>query len=163
MKRCPCGYAGTPRCNCTPTAIDRYLRRISGPLLDRIDLRVHVPAVSYAELRPGSPPPPECQSTAQLQAQVEVARAAQTERFGAGSTRLNSTLGPRELRRHCRTDEEADDLLRTSVDDGNLSARGVTRILRVARTMADLRSAERVERIDVLMALKWRVELKTVE
>jgi magnesium chelatase family protein len=151
---CPCGFGGGPHCTCTPLARDRYRQRISGPLLDRIDLRVHVPAVPYAELRDGR----AGLTTADMAAQVAAAREVQRRRFG-GSPRLNATLRPGELRRHCHADAEGERLLEQASVTGRLTARGVGRVLRVARTLADLAGAERVAARHLLEALRWRVDL----
>ncbi len=163
MNPCPCGHGSGPRCQCTPPARDRYQARISGPVLDRIDLRIHVHAVPYADLR--GPATRRCADTATLAAQVAVARARQAARLGPrlGLGRVNATLGPAETERYCAPDPKASLLLETACDAGRLTARGVGRVLRVARTLADLdpTSPDRgVRERDVLQAMRWRVELR---
>ena len=154
MNPCPCGFGSGPRCSCTPLARDRYRGRISGPLLDRIDLRVHVPAVAYRELRDGR----TGLDTAAMAAMVATAREVQRRRFD-GDPRLNATLRPAELRRHCRTDATGEKLLEEAMTSGRLTARGVGRVLRVARTLADLEGADALTPGHLLEALRWRVEL----
>ena len=152
MKLCPCGHGSGPRCSCTPPAIARYLARLSGPLLDRIDLRVHVPAVPYAALRDAKPG----RDTASLAAEVAAARAVQFRRFD-GTPRTNATLTPAEARRHCVLTPAAESVLEQACASGRLSARGVSRVLRVARTIADLSGAASIDREPVLEALRWRM------
>ena len=139
-------------CRCTPVLRERYWRRLSGPLLDRIDLRVYVPPVPFAALRDARPG----LSTEQMAGDVERARSAQAARFGGA--RLNATLRPGELRKWCRTDAISERLLETASASGALSARGVGRVLRVARTIADLAGAESIAEPHVLESLRWRVE-----
>ncbi len=153
MNPCPCGFGSGPRCRCTPLQRDRYSQRLSGPLLDRIDLRVHVPAVAYAELRDARPG----LDTATMAAQVAAARELQRRRFGTAA-RLNASLRPGELRRHCRPDAAGETLLEQASSGGRLTARGVGRVLRVARTLADLAAAESVAAPHLLEAIRWRVE-----
>jgi magnesium chelatase family protein len=142
---CPCGYRGDPRrsCQCVTPQIDRYMSKISGPLLDRIDIQMEVPAVPYRELsasRPGT-------SSHQMREAVLAARAIQERRFGgesaaaAGPTRSNARMTSRQIREFCPLDAAAAELLRAAVNDLGLSARAHDRILRVARTIADLDAA----------------------
>jgi magnesium chelatase family protein len=156
MNPCPCGFGSGPRCGCTPLAVQRYAQRISGPLLDRIDLRVHVPAVPYTALRDAKPG----LTTAEMAADVIAAREVQAVRFG-GSSRLNASLTPGEMGRHCSLDSRAERLLEQAMESGRLSARGVGRVLRVARTVADLACAERLADVHVLEALRWRMDVVT--
>jgi magnesium chelatase family protein len=152
MNPCPCGMGSGPLCRCTPLARERYTARLSGPLLDRIDLRVYVPAVPYAALRDARPG----RGTAEMAAEVERARAAQRARFGGA--RLNASIRPGELRRWCAVDAAGERLLEQASATGRLSARGIGRVLRVARTLADLAGAESIVEAHVLEALRWRVE-----
>jgi len=150
MNPCPCGKSGDPRqsCTCTPLAWKRYRSRISGPLMDRFDLQLEVPAVRVTEVRaPASGP-----TSADLRAQVARARSAQQAR-GA----LNARLSARELRRHAALDAPAEEALRRAVEAGGLSARGMTRVIRVARTIADLAGEARVDRAHVLEAVQYRL------
>src|SRR5262249_8279917 len=136
MNPCPCGYLGDPRrpCKCSPMQIERYIGRISGPLLDRIDLHIEVPAVPFEELAALS----DGTSSQSMRDDVGKARAAQRQRFGHASHRLNSRMTSRQLRKYCALSEEGRGLLRQAMDDLGLSARAHDRILRVARTIADL-------------------------
>lgn len=152
MNPCPCGYAGSPsrRCRCNPVAIDRYAQRLSGPLRDRFDLSVEVPAVPWSDLR--SPVPGE--SSAAVRLRVAHARTRQLSRQG----RPNSRLMGRLLDSACRaTDRRVDALLGRGIRRFGLSARSVTRIRRVARTIADLEGAEHVETRHVAEALQFRM------
>lgn len=150
MNPCPCGKLGDPMtpCTCLPDAIDRYNGRISGPLLDRVDLRVHVPRVPYEALRDGR----ARERSADVRRRVVTARA----RMAARGRRANSELTPPELRRHCSLDGPAEELLGRAVQDRRLSARAYHRILRVARTIADLEESDGVRRDHLASALLLR-------
>ncbi|MCS7051978.1 MAG: ATP-binding protein, partial [Thermomicrobium sp.] len=129
----------------------RYQKRISGPLLDRIDIHLHVPRVEYDKLadhRLGEP-------SAAVRARVQSARAVQLRRFG-DPRRLNSDLTPPELRRYCRLDEAGERLLRTAVERLGLSARAYHRVLKLARTIADLAGEERIAAVHVAEAIQYR-------
>ncbi len=140
MNPCPCGYLGEPtaNCRCSPPEIERYRARISGPLLDRIDLRVSVPAVSSEDLLEETSTADPRLSSAMAAAQVLAARRRQLRRAG----KLNSELAGRELQRFCALDWPARMLLAQLREKFQLSARGVHRVLRVARTVADLENAD---------------------
>jgi len=142
MNPCPCGYLGDPKraCKCSPPQIERYMARVSGPLLDRIDLHIEVPSVPYQELSAKA----DGTSSAVMREQVLRARGVQTRRFGSGVQRLNSRMSSRQLRRYCGLDAEGQGLLQKAMDDLGLSARAHDRILRVARTIADLEGAEHI-------------------
>lgn len=139
MNPCPCGYSTDPdhACTCTPTQIARYRSRLSGPLLDRIDLHVEVPAVPYEELRAG----PGTASAA-LRDRVVAARARQERRYTGTPCRTNADLNGTLLERHCNPGPEGHALMRDAVHRLHLSARAYTRILRLARTIADLEGAD---------------------
>jgi magnesium chelatase family protein len=143
MNPCPCGYLGEPtgNCRCAPPEIARYRARISGPLLDRIDIRVAVPAVTSEELLDDSPADAPRLTSAQAAAQVLAARAIQWHRAG----RLNSDLTGPQLQQYCRLDRAARRLLAQVRARFTLSARGVHRVLRVARTIADLQADLRAD------------------
>jgi magnesium chelatase family protein len=153
MNPCPCGHAGDPAkaCTCSPAAITRYQKRLSGPLLDRIDIHLQVPRVEYEKLadrRPGEP-------SAAVRARVEAARAVQARRFG-DTRKLNSDMGPADVRAYCRLDEAGERLLRAAMQQLNLSARSYHRVLKLARTIADLAGAERIAVAHLAEALQYR-------
>ncbi|HLW67949.1 MAG TPA: YifB family Mg chelatase-like AAA ATPase [Gemmataceae bacterium] len=140
MNPCPCGYMGDPKhvCKCLPMAVEKYMGRVSGPLLDRIDLHIEVPAVPFSELQAGR----DGTSSIGMREQVRKARATQTARFGNES--LNSRMTSRQLRKHCVLNEEGQGLLKSAMEDLGLSARAHDRILKMARTIADLDGAEQI-------------------
>ncbi len=150
MNPCPCGHHGDPgaECTCLPDAIERYRARISGPLLDRIDLRVHVPRVPYDRLRSDDGREP----SAVVRERV---CAARSRMLGRG-VRTNAELGIAGLKRDCRLDADADALLADAMRRRRLSARGYHRLLRVARTAADLDGHDRIAADDVATALLMR-------
>ena len=139
MNPCPCGYSTDPRheCTCSAQAIERYRARLSGPLLDRIDLHIEVPAVTYDELRAENSGP----TSQQMRERVLRARELQSERFKGTSCRTNADLNGALLNEHCRLGSEEHAFLGNAVDALALSARAYTRVLRVARTIADLEGA----------------------
>jgi magnesium chelatase family protein len=152
---CQCGYLGDPvhPCRCGPVVIERYLARISGPLLDRIDMHVRVPALPYRDLADES----AAESSAAIRTRVEAARARQRERFrGRAGVHANAHMSSREVRRHCRQSEEIADTLRLAVERLGLSARGCHRVLKLARTIADLASAEEIAPAFVREAIQYR-------
>jgi magnesium chelatase family protein len=154
MNPCPCGYRSDPRraCNCTPQQVERYLGRISGPLLDRIDLHVEVPAVPFAQLSEAPPGP----TSASLLAQVVAARARQADRFGDRGPGVNGRMTPRQVRKHCTLRPEAQGLLRAAMEELGLSARAHDKVLRVARTMADLDGSDAILPQHVAEAVGYR-------
>jgi magnesium chelatase family protein len=154
MNPCPCGYLGDARhaCKCTPTQIERYMGRVSGPLLDRIDLHIEVPAVPFQELSASA----DGTGSSVMRGQVQRARLAQKHRFGGDGHRLNGRMTSRQMRRHCALDAESQELLKTAMDSLGLSARAHDRILRVARTVADLEGAAEVRAAHVSEAINYR-------
>jgi magnesium chelatase family protein len=150
MNPCPCGYLGHPsgKCRCTPDQIARYRGRISGPLLDRIDLQIEVPSIPADALRNTA----EGEASAVVQARAERARAIQLARQG----KPNALLTPKEIDRHCQPDAEGDALLRQAIARLNLSARAYHRVLKVARTIADLAQAEALASRHVAEAIGYR-------
>jgi magnesium chelatase family protein len=154
MNPCPCGYLGDAKhaCKCTPIQIERYMGRISGPLLDRIDLHIEVPAVPFQELSAGA----DGTSSATMREQVAKARAVQRRRFGPDGHGLNSRMTSRQLRRHCGLDEAGRNLLKQAMEDLGLSARAHDRILRMARTIADLDGGEAIQQAHVIEAINYR-------
>jgi magnesium chelatase family protein len=154
MNPCPCGFLGDGRrpCKCNAPQIDRYMGRVSGPLLDRIDLHIEVPAVPFQELSATA----DGTSSAVMRERVNQARAAQRQRFGGEGQRLNSRMSPRQLRKHCALDTEGKRLLKTAMEDLGLSARAHDRILRVSRTVADLEGSADIEAAHVVEAIGYR-------
>ncbi len=155
MNPCPCGYQGDAahRCHCTPMHIERYLSRISGPLLDRIDIHLEVPAVAYRDL--ASPTPEE--SSAAVRARVEQARQRQRDRFAElPGLHANAHMTAREIRRFCRLTEPVELLLRHAVARLGLSARAYHRVLKIARTIADLAGAAEINVVHVGEAIQYR-------
>jgi magnesium chelatase family protein len=152
MNPCPCGHLGdgTDQCRCSPPILERYRIRVSGPLLDRIDLHVHVPRVPVALL---SADTQGAEPSAAVRERVRAARARQAART---PTVLNARLRARELRRHCRLDDKSQRLLDVACERLGLSARAFTRILRVARTIADLAGETRIHSGHVAEAIQYR-------
>ncbi|MBD5085363.1 MAG: YifB family Mg chelatase-like AAA ATPase [Clostridiales bacterium] len=155
MNPCKCGWYGHPsgRCTCTEQAVRRYLSRLSGPMLDRIDICVDVPSLDYDELSGASAP---AESSEAIRARVNAARAIQTARFGPDGPACNAQMGPKELRTYCKLDESCQQLIRGAYDRLGLTARGYDRILRVARTIADLDGAEDIAVHHLAEALQYR-------
>ncbi|RMF85524.1 MAG: ATP-binding protein, partial [Planctomycetota bacterium] len=154
MNPCPCGYFTDPRkpCKCSAPQIDRYLSRISGPLLERIDIHIEVPAVPINELRTMKPGT----DSATLRAQVEQARQAQRARFDGDPRRSNSRMQSRELRRFARIDQAGERVLRQAVSELGLSARAHDKVLRVARTIADLAGEADISATHLAEAIQYR-------
>ena len=154
MNPCPCGYRSDPRraCHCTPQQVEKYLSKISGPLLDRIDLHVEVPAVPFTQLAEAPPGP----TSAEFLAQVLKARARQTERFGTRGPGVNGRMTPRQVRKYCPLKPEALSLLKAAMEELGLSARAHDKVLRVARTMADLDGADAILPQHVAEAVGYR-------
>jgi magnesium chelatase family protein len=154
MNPCPCGYLGDSRhsCKCSGPQIERYMGRISGPLLDRIDLHIEVPAVPFQELAASA----DGTASTSMREQVLRARRVQQQRFGPDSHRLNARMTSRQLRKYCVLDEEGRELLKQAMDELGLSARAHDRILRVARTVADLEEAAEIRPSHVVEAIGYR-------
>ena len=154
MNPCPCGNFGseTLKCSCTPLQIKRYRERISAPLLDRIDIQVDVDSVSYAALVSEK----EEESGEKVKARVNVARKIQAERFADLPIHTNSEMTEREIRRFCRLDEKSEDFLRKAFERFHLSMRARARIIKVARTIADLDYSERIQFKHLVEAVGFR-------
>ncbi len=154
MNPCPCGFLGDPRrpCRCTPTQIDRYASRLSGPLRDRIDLTVTVSALPAVDLTSTQ----EGEATSAIRSRVEAARQRQRALMSAAEAAVNAHLGPRRLRQVCALDSSGERLLGGAVDRLRLTARSFDRILRVARTIADLDASATVSREHLAEALQYR-------
>ena len=154
MNPCKCGWYGHPsgRCRCSPNEVRRYQSRISGPLLDRIDIIVEVPALEYEELRRKNP----AESSADIRQRVNEARGLQRVRFSGNETMCNAHMGTKELRQFCSLSPEGEELMRDAFDTMGLSARSHDRILRVARTIADLDGAEEIGVEHIAEAIQYR-------
>jgi magnesium chelatase family protein len=155
LNPCPCGYRNDPRreCHCTVPQIERYMAKISGPLLDRIDIHIEVPAVPFKDLSG----PRDGTTSAVMREQVMAARAIQKARFLGSRTRQNALMTTREIRQHCQLSEAGLSLLRTSIQEMGLSARAHDKILRVARTIADLDSSANILPEHLHEAVNYRV------
>ncbi len=154
MNPCPCGFLGDPKkpCKCAPIQIEKYMSRISGPLLDRIDLHIEVPPVPFEDLsKPG-----DGTGSAMMREQVFAARAIQAKRFGGVASGLNGRMTSRQIRTHCVLDADSMGTLKEAMESLGLSARAHDRILRVARTVADLAGSELVTQDHVAEAIGFR-------
>jgi magnesium chelatase family protein len=155
MNPCPCGWHGDPHhsCSCVPLGVQRYLARVSGPLLDRIDIHLEVPAVHYQALtEQGGGEPSEA-----IRERVDRARLVQRERFATRpGIYANAHMAPRDIRAFCRVSEGADTLLRTAITRLGLSARGYHRVLKIARTVADLDGTGELQPKHVSEAIQYR-------
>jgi len=157
MNPCPCGYTGDSarECRCSVPQIQRYRSKISGPLLDRIDIHIEAPSLRIQELRSTQPG----ESSAVIRERCEAARAQQNERFASGgdpSARCNARMSHSDIRRYCEINKEQGDLLQQAMEQLALSARAYDRILKVARTIADLASSDTIETPHLLEAIQYR-------
>lgn len=155
---CPCGFSSDPDrvCSCGPTQIIRYQKKISGPLLDRIDLHVEVPRVKFDKLSSDT----LGESSASIRQRVEEARNIQTERFKDSNIHCNSEMRNAEIRQFCKLDDQSIDLLRAAVTQMHLSARAYNRILKLARTIADLGKSDNIKIDHVAEALQFRAKVE---
>lgn len=153
MNPCPCGYLSDARhtCTCSPAAIRRYRARVSGPLLDRIDIHIEVPTLAYDDLANKK----DGENSAQISQRVNVARQRQLDRF-AGELFCNAQMGPRHIRRHCSLDDAGQSLLEKAMTRLGLSARAYDRILKVARTIADLADDSTIQPQHLAEAIQYR-------
>jgi len=154
MNPCPCGFYGDPvkECTCSSAMVTRYQKRISGPLLDRIDIHVEVPRVEYEKLsddRLGEP-------SAAIRARVAAARERQLRRFEGTKLTCNADMGPAEVRDFCQVDPAGKSLLKAAMQQLQMSARAYHRILKLARTIADLAGSERIETVHLAEAIQYR-------
>ncbi len=157
MNPCPCGYYGDPEraCTCSLGAIQRYRQRISGPLLDRIDLYVEVPRLPYEKLRKLE----AGERSATIRERITAARARQQDRFRGQAPMVNSDMGPAEVRTYCRLDGEGERLMQAAMRQMQLSARGYHRVLKVARTIADLEASAEIRLHHLAEALQYRQQI----
>jgi magnesium chelatase family protein len=154
MNPCPCGFLGDPKrpCKCAPIAIEKYMGRISGPLLDRIDLHIEVPPVPFEDLSKVA----DGTNSATMREQVFRARELQARRFGGGAGRLNGRMTSKQIRTHCKLDDAGQASLKEAMEALGLSARAHDRILRVARTVADLAGSDAITQDHVAEAIGYR-------
>ena len=154
MNPCPCGFYGDPvrECRCSQHQINRYQKRISGPLLDRIDIHLEVPRIDYEQLadrRAG-------EHSAEIRARVEAARAIQSARYAGTGHQTNADMGPKEVQQFARLDEKGEQIIRMAVRQLSLSARAYHRVLKLSRTIADLAGVENIQPQHVAEALQYR-------
>ena len=149
---CRCGYYGTDKCRCTPSQVEQYLHKISGPLLDRVDIHIEVESVAYEELESRQ----KGESSAVMRERVLRARQLQAQRFAGTDIFCNAQMTPAQVDRFCVLDEEGNALLKSVFDRLGMSARGYHRILKVARTVADLDGAEKIGTVHLAEAIQYR-------
>ena len=161
MNPCPCGYFADLKreCRCSPVQVQRYRQRISGPLLDRIDLHIEVPAVEYRDVSSNRPE----ESSKAIRERVSTARRRQHERFSNnGKTTCNARMTAKQLKQYCRLTDDCNELIRIAMSDLNLSARAYDRILKVSRTIADLESSDEIAPEHVSEAIQYRTLDRTL-
>lgn len=151
---CPCGFYGSNarRCRCTPGQIERYLSKISGPLIDRIDMHIDVPSVTFTKLRSKTPHP----DSASIRKEVIKARCIQAKRFGDGRVMTNTRMNHKQVRKFCELDSPSEMLLKQAMTEFGLSARAHDKICKVARTIADLADCETIAPEHIAEAISYR-------
>ena len=154
MNPCRCGWRGHPsgKCTCSARDVERYVEKISGPLLDRMDLHVNVPSVEYEAMRRKSQP----ESSAEVKARVDTARALQAKRFAGTDVTCNAGMPASMVAEYCRLDAAGEALMKNAFARMSLSARSHDRILRVARTIADLDGEENISAVHLAEAIQYR-------
>ena len=155
MNPCPCGYLGHPtkECACTPLQVHKYRAKISGPLLDRIDLHIQLSAIKYADWEAI----PKGESSQAIAVRALKAINIQRERFAVSKTRANAFMGISEIRKYCRVPQGASAVLETAMNKLGFSARSLDKILKISRTIADLEGAADIKREHVIEAVQYRV------
>jgi magnesium chelatase family protein len=152
---CPCGYFGDLKreCRCSPNQVQKYRQRISGPLLDRIDIHIEVPAVQYREISSNEPG----EASHAIRGRIENARNIQHERFrGKAKTSCNARMTTKHIKTFCQLDEAGQELIKMAMTELNFSARAYDRILKVARTIADLDTQENIQSQHISEAIQYR-------
>jgi len=151
---CVCGFLTDPQkeCTCTPLQIQRYRSKVSGPLLDRIDIQVEVPGLRYQELASKD----AGESSDVIRKRVNAARTIQLQRFNKTKIHANAQMGAKDIKRRCAVKEDAEKLLETAINKLGLSARAYSRVLKVGRTIADLAGAENIEASHTAEAIQYR-------
>jgi magnesium chelatase family protein len=154
MNPCPCGYYTDPKkaCRCNPTKIANYMGKISGPLLDRIDIHIELPSIKYKELSDTK----DAESSSMIKARVEKARAIQRERFKPEGIFYNAQMNTGLIKKYCLLEGEAKELLRLAMTELGLSARAYDKILKVSRTIADLAGSEDIRQEHLAEAVQYR-------
>src|ERR1051325_379591 len=155
-KPCPCGFWNDPtrECRCSPLQIQRYVGRISGPLLDRIDIHIDVPAVKFRDL--SGETPPETDDSATIRQRVMAAREKQRDRLANDRIFSNAEMTPRMIRAYCHIDADSEEMLERAMTRLGLSARAYDRILKVSRTIADLEASNEIRSAHVAEAVGYR-------
>jgi len=156
LNPCPCGYAGDPQktCACSAAILNKYQKKISGPILDRIDLHIEVPRLNFEKLTADQ----KSETSAQIRRRVIVARDIQQNRFKNSNIISNAEMGNNEIKKFCQLDQAGLILLRTAVEKMHLSARSYYRLLKIARTIADLGNQENVDSGHIAEALQFRTK-----
>jgi magnesium chelatase family protein len=154
MNPCKCGFHGDPLhpCQCTPHQVQTYRSRVSGPLMDRMDIHIEVPAIKFKEIADDRPSEP----SEHIRARVTRARVIQQQRFGSDGIYANAQMKPRHIRKHCRIDESSQQLMETAMSRLGLSARAYNRVLKVSRTIADLEASEAIASHHIAEAIQYR-------
>ena len=154
MNPCPCGFFGHPtkRCTCSPNAVSKYLGKISGPMLDRLDIHVEVPPVKYDELQADG----KEETSAEIKQRVDMARKIQNERYKNENITCNARLTPSMLKKYCVMTNQAEQALKSAFDSMGLSGRAYDRLLKVSRTLADLEQSEKIEFHHIAQAIQFR-------
>ena len=153
MNPCPCGYYAHPkkRCRCNTSKIQNYIGKVSGPLLDRIDIHIELPSIEYKELSETK----DAESSEIVKARIEKAQAIQKERF-TGSNLYNGQMNAKQIKKYCVLKNAANELLKKAMNELGLSARAYNKILKVARTIADLAGSEEIRAEHIAEAVQYR-------